>query len=84
MSAYEKTGNWKSPRKIEEEIREYQRHRFEHHMSREDRGELNRALAIAALREEIACTVYLNDHGQRDCPTTELDSAELRTMLDES
>lgn len=83
MSAYEKTGSWKSPRKVEEEIRDYQRHRFEHQMLMVDRGELTRDLAITALREEIACTVYLDDNGRLDCPTASLDSTELQAILDE-
>ena len=44
---------WKSPRKIEEEIREYRLKRFDDYMQMVDRGELSRALAIQALREEI-------------------------------
>lgn len=83
MSAYEKTGNWKSPRKVEEEIRDYHRRRFEKHMVRVDRGEISRALAIAALREEIDGTVYLDDEGHLDCPTAPIDSTELRELLDE-
>lgn len=44
---------WKSPRKIEEEVKEYRAKRFEDYMQMVDRGELTRALAITALREEI-------------------------------
>ena len=40
-------------KKIEEEIREYRLKRFEDYMQMVDRGELPRALAIQALREEI-------------------------------
>lgn len=47
---------WKSPRKIEEEIRQYRYKRFEDYMQMEDRGELTRSLAIAALREELEFT----------------------------
>lgn len=47
---------WKSPRKIEEEIKEYRLKRFEDYMQMEDRGELTRELAITALREEIEYT----------------------------
>lgn len=83
MSAYERTGHWKSPRKIEEEIHDYQRDKFEKYMQREDRGELTRALAIAALRADIAGTVYLDAQGQPDCPTVGLDGEELRELLDE-
>lgn len=50
---------WKSPRKVEEEIRQYGLDRFERQMQRVDRGELPRALAIVALREEIENTVEL-------------------------
>jgi len=45
---------WKSPRKIEEEVKLYRLKRFEDYMQMVDRGELTRILAIAALREEIA------------------------------
>jgi len=44
---------WKSPRKLEEEVREYRAKRFEDYMQMEDRGEITRELAITALREEI-------------------------------
>lgn len=44
---------YKSPRKVEEEIRNYKRERFESYMQRADSGELPRALAITALREEL-------------------------------
>lgn len=44
---------WKSPRKIEEEVREYRAKRFEDYMVMVDEGKLTRALAITALREEI-------------------------------
>lgn len=44
---------WKSPRKIEEEIKEYRLKRFEDYMQMVDRGKLSRELAIQALREEI-------------------------------
>jgi hypothetical protein len=45
--------DWKSPRKVAEEIRDYQRKRFEDYMQMEDRGEISRALAITALQEEL-------------------------------
>lgn len=45
---------YKSPRKIEEEIKQYRHRRFETYMQMVDRGELTRALAIAALRDELA------------------------------
>lgn len=44
---------WKSPRKIEEEVKEYREKRFEDYMQMVDRGELTRELAFTALREEI-------------------------------
>lgn len=44
---------WKSPRKIEEEVKQYRSKRFEDYMQLVDKGELTQALAIAALREEI-------------------------------
>jgi len=44
---------WKSPRKREEEVREYRLKRFEDYMQMVDRGELTREIAITALREEI-------------------------------
>ena len=44
---------WKSPRRVEAEIRAYRHQRFEDYMVMEDRGELTRALALTALREEM-------------------------------
>jgi len=44
---------WKSPRKIEEEVRQYKLERFESYMQMADDGKLPRALAIAAFREEL-------------------------------
>lgn len=44
---------WKSPRKIEEEVKEYRAKRFEDYMQMVDRGEIELALACTALREEI-------------------------------
>lgn len=44
---------WKSPRKIEEEVKEYRLKRFEDYMVMVDKGELTRELAFTALREEI-------------------------------
>jgi len=52
---------WKSPRKIEEEIREYKLKRFEDYMSMVDRGELAREIAITALREEIQYSEEASD-----------------------
>lgn len=45
---------FKSKRKIEEEITNYKRKRFEDYMVMADNGALPRALAIAALRDEIS------------------------------
>lgn len=47
------TEQWKSPRKIEEEVQEYRLKRFEDYMQLVDKGELTRELAFTALREEI-------------------------------
>ena len=47
------TEQWKSPRKIEEEVKQYRSKRFEDYMVMVDEGKLTRALAITALREEI-------------------------------
>lgn len=47
------TEQWKSPRKIEEEVKEYRHRRFEDYMLLADDGKLPRALAITAFREEI-------------------------------
>ena len=44
---------WKSPRKIEEEVKAYRSQRFEDYMQQVDRGELTREIALTALREEI-------------------------------
>ncbi len=44
---------WKSPRKIEEEIRQYSIDRFERQMQAVDRGDMPLAVGIQALREEI-------------------------------
>ena len=58
MSNLEQT--WKSPRQIEEEIKEYKRTRFEYYMSEVDNGRLTRELAIAALGEELSHVVKLD------------------------
>lgn len=42
-----------SPRKVDEQEREYRHQRFESFMVRVDRGEMSRELAIQALREII-------------------------------
>jgi hypothetical protein len=45
---------WKSQRKIEEEMKVYRSKRFEDYMCMADRGVVERAIAISALREEIS------------------------------
>ena len=50
---------WKSPRKVEEEIKEYRRKRFEKYMEMADRGEIPRKLAIQALREEDESGIWV-------------------------
>jgi hypothetical protein len=56
MSEFSSSGhtedNWKSPRKIAEEIRDYQRKRFEDYMELADIGLISRELAIQALKNE--------------------------------
>lgn len=47
---------WKSPRRLAEEAQACLRRRFEDYMAMEDRGELPRDVAIAALRDEIDFT----------------------------
>lgn len=44
---------WKSPRKIEEEVRDYRLKRFEDYMVMADEGKLPRELALAAFRDEL-------------------------------
>lgn len=44
---------WKSPRKVEEEIRDYQRKRFDDYMEMVDVGLISRELAVRALRDEV-------------------------------
>ena len=44
---------WKSPRKIEEDIKMYQRKRFEDYMQYVDMGIMSDEEAIAALRAEL-------------------------------
>ena len=45
---------WKSPRKIEEEIKMYQRKRFEDYMEYVDMGIMSEEEAIASLRSELS------------------------------
>lgn len=49
---------WKSPRKVEEEVRQYKHERFERYMQMSDDGVLTRALAIAAFSEEIEGIIW--------------------------
>ena len=60
--------NWKSPRRVDEEIKLYQRERFEIHMRRADIGSTTRELAIQAMRDEIDGTVILNHPTPNDMP----------------
>ena len=57
MSEFSSNGfeqsEWKSPRKIDEEIRNYQRKRFEDYMSMADLRIISRELAIQAMRDEV-------------------------------
>ena len=53
--------DWKSPRKIEEEVKEYRLKRFEDYMQMVDRGELTREIAITALRQEIEYSELASD-----------------------
>lgn len=47
---------FKSPRKVEEEITGYKRKRFEDYMLDVEKGKITLALACAALRDEVAYT----------------------------
>ncbi len=49
---------WKSPRKVDEEVRQYKHDRFERYMQMADDGTLTRALAIAAFSEEIEGIIW--------------------------
>ncbi len=55
------TEQWKSPRKIEEEVSAYRQKRFEDYMVLVDKGEITRALAFTALREEIQYSEQLTE-----------------------
>ena len=50
---------WKSPRKVEEELREYKLKRFEAYMTMEDNGVLTRELALAAFRDELDYGIFI-------------------------
>lgn len=49
---------FKSPRKVEEELRDYARARFEAYMKLVDEGAVTLALGIAALRDESESGVW--------------------------
>ena len=57
---------WKSPRKVEEEMRDYNRQRFEQYMQMADDGTLTRALAIAAMREEQEFRLLTAEEAKED------------------
>lgn len=59
------TEQWKSPRKIEEEVKAYRAKRFEDYMQMEDRGEITRELAIAALRQGIEYSDQITELADR-------------------
>jgi hypothetical protein len=52
------TQPFKSPRKVEEELRQYQRARFEAYMRMADDGTITRELGIAALRDEMESGIW--------------------------
>lgn len=54
--------NWKSPRAVAAEIRDYRHQRFEHYMSLVDDGNMVLSLACLALQEEMAY-VQLEESG---------------------
>lgn len=49
----ERNQEWKSPRRLAEEAQACLRRRFEDYMAMQDRGELPRDVALAALRDEV-------------------------------
>lgn len=52
---------WKSPRKVAEEVRDYQRTRFEAYMRMADDGVITRELGIAAMRDEMESGIWTPD-----------------------
>lgn len=50
---------YKSPRKVEEEIKNYRYGRFEMWLSMADNGEITRELAIAAFRDEDTVLLWV-------------------------
>jgi len=63
---------WKSPRKVDEEVREYKRRRFESYMQMVDDGVFDRALGIAALRQELDNIIWT--------PEGKVDHERIRTI----
>lgn len=53
---------YKSPRKVEEEIRAYKYKRFEDYMRMADDGTLTRELAIAAFKDEDTTLLWVEDN----------------------
>lgn len=58
------TQPFKSPRKVAEELREYSHARFEAYMSMADDGTIPRALAIAALRDEMESGIWTPEQSE--------------------
>lgn len=52
---------WKSPRKVEEELRQYREERFESLMRQVEEGGMSIEVALNGLRTEIAGEVDLDD-----------------------
>lgn len=52
---------FKSPSKVEEDIKKYRRDRFETYMEAVDRGELTRELALAAFIDEDSVLLWVDD-----------------------
>jgi len=52
---------WKSPRKVEEEIKQYRRQRFETWMTMADNGKITRELALAAFRDEDSVLLWVEN-----------------------
>lgn len=49
---------YKSPRKVQEEIQRYSYERFESYMKLADDGVLERALAITAFKDELVSDIW--------------------------
>ena len=50
---------YKSPRKVEEEIKQYRYGRFEMWLGMADNGEITRELALAAFRDEDSVLLWV-------------------------